>query len=165
MRLVVLGWGNDSRGDDALGPALLDRMTAAGRPEVTIVEDYQLQVEHALDLVGADCALFIDAGNGTPAPYAFSRLAPKRDATHSTHALSPEAVLDVYLQVRGEAPPPAFALCVRGESFELGEGLSRDGVARLEIAWDFVKTLMAEQSVEAWDRLARQSAPLVRVPA
>jgi hypothetical protein len=109
--------------------------------------------------------LFIDAGTGTPAPYAFSRLAPKRDATHSTHALSPEAVLDVYLQVRGEAPPPAFALCVRGESFELGEGLTRDGLERLELAWSFIQTLMAEQSVEAWDRLARQSAPLVRVPA
>ena len=89
-----------------------------------MVDDYQLQIEHALDLVDADCALFLDAGKDTPAPFAFSRLAPKRDATHSTHALSPEAVLDVYVQVRGAAPPPAFALCVRGESFELGEGLS-----------------------------------------
>ena len=126
MRLVVLGWGNDSRGDDALGPALLDRIAAAW-PDLPMVDDYQLQIEHALDLVDADCALFLDAGKDTPAPFAFSRLAPKRDATHSTHALSPEAVLDVYVQVRGEAPPPAFALCVRGESFELGEGLSPDG--------------------------------------
>ncbi len=74
-------------------------------------------------------------------------------------------MLDVYAQVRGEAPPPAFALCVRGESFELGEGLSRDGVERLEAAWKFVQTLMAECSVEAWDKLARQSAPLRRLPA
>jgi len=164
MRLVVLGWGNDSRGDDALGPALLDRIAAAW-PDLPIVDDYQLQIEHALDLVDAACALFIDAGKGTPAPFAFSRLAPKRDTTHSTHALSPEAVLDVYAQVRGEAPPPAFALCVRGESFELGEGLSRAGVERLEAAWDFVQRLMAERSVEAWDKLARQSAPLVRLQA
>ena len=164
MRPVVLGWGNDSRGDDGLGPALIDRIAAAW-PELTIVDDYQLQIEHALDLVGADCALFIDAGKGTPSPFAFARLTPKRDETHSTHALSPEAVLDVYAQVRGEAPPPAFALCVRGESFELGEGLTRDGVERLELAWNFIKTLMAEQSVEAWDKLGRQSAPLVGVPA
>ena len=164
MRLVVLGWGNDSRGDAALGPALLARIAAAW-PDLPIVDDYQLQIEHALDLVDADCALFIDAGKGTPAPFAFSRLAAKRDTTHSTHALSPEAVLDVYAQVRGEAPPPAFALCVRGESFELGEGLSRDGADRLEVAWDFVQTLMAELSVEAWDKLARQSAPLVRLQA
>jgi len=100
--------------------------------------------------------LFLDAGKDTPAPFAFSRLAPKRDATHSTHALSPEAVLDVYVQVRGEAPPPAFALCVRGERFELGEGLSPDGVERLELAWDFVKTLMAEHR----SRRGRTGAPI-----
>jgi hydrogenase maturation protease len=164
VRLAVLGWGNESRGDDGLGPALLARIAAAW-PELTIVEDYQLQIEHALDLVDADCALFIDAGKGTPAPFAFSRLAPKRDATHSTHALSPEAVLDVYVQVRGEAPPPAFALCVRGESFELGEGLTGDGAERLEAAWNFVQTLMGERTVEAWDKLASQSQPLVRVTA
>jgi hydrogenase maturation protease len=164
MRLAVLGWGNESRGDDGLGPALLAR-SAAAWPELTIVEDYQLQIEHALDLVGADCVLFIDAGKDTPAPFAFVRLAPKRDATHSTHALSPEAVLDVYVQVRDEAPPPAFALCVRGESFELGEGLTRDGAERLEAAWNFVQTLMGERTVEAWDKLASQSQPLARVTA
>ena len=124
MRLVVLGWGNDSRGDDGARPGAARSHRRRLARRLPMVEDYQLQIEHALDLVGADCALFLDAGKDTPAPFAFSRLAPKRDATHSTHALSPEAVLDVYAQVRGEAPPPAFALCVRGESFELGEGLS-----------------------------------------
>ena len=44
--------------------------------------------------------------------------------THTTHALAPESVLDVYAQLRRVPPPPSFALCVRGESFELGEGLS-----------------------------------------
>ena len=165
MRLVVLGWGNDSRGDDGLGPALLARVTAAGWAELTTVEDYQLQIEHALDLVDVDCALFIDAGKGTPAPFAFSHLTPKRDATHSTHALSPEAVLDVYAQVRDAAPPPAFALIVRGESFELGEGLTQTGVERLEAAWDFIQTLMAERSVAAWDKLASESQPLLGFPA
>jgi len=162
MRLAVLGWGNESRGDDGLGPALLARFAAAGWPDVAIVEDYQLQIEHALDLVDVDCALFIDAGKGTPAPYAFGRLAPKRDATHSTHALSPEAVLDVYAQVRGEAPPPAFALCVRGESFELGEGLSPAGAERLEAAWAFVEALMRDRSLAAWDELARSVSPSPR---
>ena len=68
MRLVVLGWGNDSRGDDALGPALVDRIAAAW-PDLPMVDDYQLQIEHALDLEGTEAALFLDAGKGTPPPF------------------------------------------------------------------------------------------------
>jgi hydrogenase maturation protease len=155
MRLVVLGWGNESRGDDGLGPALLARFAAAAWPETTTVEDYQLQIEHALDLEAADCALFVDAGKDTPAPFSFYRVTPRRGLTHTTHALPPEAVLAVYAEVKGEAPPPAFALCVRGESFGLGEGLSPDGAARLEAAWEFAEALMRERSLEAWDEMAR----------
>ena len=155
MRLVVLGWGNDSRGDDGLGPALLARFAAAAWPETTTIEDYQLQIEHALDLEGADCALFIDAGKDTPAPFSFYRVTPRRGLAHTTHALPPEAVLAVYAEVKGEAPPPAFALCVRGESFELGEGLSPAGAERLEAAWAFAQALMRERSLEVWDEMAR----------
>jgi hydrogenase maturation protease len=154
VRLVVFGWGNEARGDDGLGPLMLARIAAAGWSGVTTVEDYQLQIEHALDIEGADCALFVDAGRDTPAPFSFHAVAPRRDMTHTTHALAPEAVLDVYAQVKGRAPPPAFALCLRGERFELGEGLSREGAQRLEAAWAFVQGLMAERSIEAWERAA-----------
>ena len=57
--VVVLGWGNASRGDDGLGPLLLARVEALGLSHVTAIEDFQLQLEHALDLKGADLALSI----------------------------------------------------------------------------------------------------------
>ena len=156
----MFGWGNDARGDDGLGPALLARFAAADWPETTTVEDYQLQIEHALDLEGVDCALFVDAGKNTPAPFSFSRLAPRRDTTHTTHALAPEAVLAVYAQVKGEPPPPAFALCLHGESFALGEGLSPEGASGLEEAWTFAQALMRERSLEAWEAMTRQDSPV-----
>ncbi|MBV9286710.1 MAG: hydrogenase maturation protease, partial [Hyphomicrobiales bacterium] len=96
MRVVVFGWGNDARGDDGLGPLLLSRVANAGLAGVTTIEDYQLQIEHALDLDGAEAALFLDAGRETPAPFAIAEIMARRDASHTTHALSPEAVLDVY---------------------------------------------------------------------
>ena len=157
MRLVVFGWGNDARGDDGLGPLLLARVAAAGFPGVTTVEDFQLQIEHALDLDGAEAALFIDAGADTPAPFAFAEILPRRVATHSTHAIPPEAVLDVCARTLGRPAPPAFTLSVRGEKFELGEGLSSEAAGRLEEAWRFLEWLMGERDLEAWRRVARAS--------
>lgn len=139
--IVVFAIGNRSRGDDALGPMLLERLAAAldaeGRgSRFELIDDFQLQIEHALDLADREAALFIDAGTGTPAPFAFQAIAPASStATHTTHALAPEAVLAVYRQVTGKEPPPSFVLCVRGESFELGEGLSTAARAHLDAAW------------------------------
>src|SRR5512141_3349947 len=103
--VAVFASGNRSRGDDAVGPLLLERLDtwllAEGRRgEFELFDDYQLQIEHALDLEGRQLALFIDAGWRTPAPLAFYAIAPARAAAASgTHALSPQDVLGVYRQI------------------------------------------------------------------
>ena len=156
MRLVVFGWGNDARGDDGLGPLLLERVACAAWPDVRTIEDFQLQIEHALDLDGADLALFLDAGKDTPLPFSFAEVEPARGATPTTHSLAPEAVLDVYARSLGKTPPPSFTLCICGERFELGKGLSPEAAERLELAWVFVQGLMQERAVAGW-RLASLS--------
>ncbi len=154
MKLVVFGWGNIARGDDGLGPLLLARLEQAGWPEAVFIEDYQLQIEHALDLEGADLALFIDAGTGTPAPFVFREIFSREGMAHTSHALAPESVLDVYRRVTGKAPPPAFLLCLRGENFGLGEDLSPDGAARLDAAWAFLQKLRQCRAEKDWRALA-----------
>jgi hydrogenase maturation protease len=149
-RLVVLGWGNDARGDDGLGPALLGRIAALDLAHVTAIEDFQLQIEHAMDLEAADLVLFLDASVSAPAPFVFTETEPRDDTSHSTHALSPEAVLDVFVRVLGRAPPPAFVLAMHGAAFELGTGLSEAARAGLEAAWAFVRPLVEAPDVAAW---------------
>ena len=58
---------------------LLDRLEAlqSGR-YVELLTDFQLQVEHAADMVGRELVLFIDASVSCPPPYAFSRLVAAR---------------------------------------------------------------------------------------
>jgi hydrogenase maturation protease len=150
MKLVVFGWGNSSRGDDALGPLLLGRIEDEQWPDSSLIEDYQLQIEHALDLEGADLALFLDAGRDTPAPFAFSEIFPRPGLAHTSHALAPESVLAIFEQTLGRKAPPAFLLCVRGETFDLGDGLSAEGAARLEAAWAFLRRLGAARGPEIW---------------
>jgi hydrogenase maturation protease len=154
VKLVVFGWGNVSRGDDGLGPLLLARIAEARWADASLIEDFQLQLEHALDLQGADLALFLDAGKDTPAPFAFTEIHARPGMTHTSHALAPETVLGVYEKTLGGRPPPSFLLCLRGERFELGEGLSAEGAARLEAAWTFVQKLRSTPSSKCWRALA-----------
>lgn len=158
--LLVLGWGNPSRGDDALGPLFCDWLeswlAATGGGEVCeVVQDFQLQIEHAADLVGRRLVLFVDATHtDAPVPYEFQRITARRDASHSTHALSPQAVLAVFEQVYGTAPPDAFLLGLRGESFELGEPLSVAAETHLIAARDLAENLFSTPDPESWMQIA-----------
>lgn len=136
---LIFGWGNPSRGDDALGPLFVEHFTtlAARHPEWGAVEcltDFQLQVEHALDLQGRRRVLFVDASLDAPAPCSLSRIAAARDASFTTHAMSPQAVLRVYADIEDGEPPPAWLLAIRGESFELGEALTATAAGSLRAA-------------------------------
>jgi hydrogenase maturation protease len=137
--LLVFGWGNPSRGDDALGPLFVERLRAALAPAggVDVLDDYQLQVEHALDLVGRQRVLFVDASLNCRAPFQVTPLRPVQDASFTTHAMSPQALLQVFCDLQGDEPPLCTLLAIRGERFELGEALSPTGQAHLAaaLAW------------------------------
>jgi len=133
--VLVLAVGNPSRGDDAIGPELAARLEAAALPGVEVITEFQLQVENALDLVGRARVIFVDAGTGTPAPFELRRVTASAGFLHTSHALSPEAVLATYERVTGEAAPESWVLCIRGESFELGAPLGESGVSHLAAAW------------------------------
>ena len=139
--LLVMGWGNRSRGDDALGPlcveALQEALPAHLRDQVEFLDDYQLQIEFALDLVGRARILFIDASLDCAAPFEVRSVQARRDSSISSHALSPEALLQVFADMQGQAAPPATLLAIRGDAFELGEPVTASAQARLKaaVAW------------------------------
>ncbi len=139
--LLVFGWGNASRGDDALGPLfvhrLQERIGARCTGHVEFLEDYQLQVEHALDLVGRRQVLFIDASVDCVAPFQVSEPQASRDTTFTTHAMSPAAVLQVFRDLQGVEPPACTLLAIRGIRFELGEPAGVEALAHLERALDW----------------------------
>lgn len=160
-RVVVFAWGNASRGDDGIGPAIAARLEAAALPGVTVVEDFQLQLEHALDLDGADLALFVDAARGGPAPFDLAEIAPSDDVTAFSHALAPATVLGVYRRITGRTPPAAFVLAVRGEEFALGAAMSAAAEAAAAKAGALALALCARPEPPFW----RAAAQLRRTAA
>lgn len=151
--ILVIGYGNPSRGDDALGPMLLDFIGQhADQSRVEQLTDFQLQIEYALDLLDRELVLFIDASVSCTEALDFTELEPVKDNSYTSHAMSPSAVLQVYQTVTGQAPPPAFLLSIQGLDFELGSGLSEQASVNLRQASRFVERLLDEPSVEAWRR-------------
>lgn len=158
-RLVIFAYGNPSRGDDALGPTLLHLLEDSySQDNIEFIEDFQLQVEHALDLENCDMALFIDASVSCPLPFHFTRLQAQPDSSYTTHAMHPAAVLYVYQQTYSQVPPPTFLLSVRGESFELGESLSSAAQSYLTEAFNFLKQLIDKIDFTMWQQIADSNA-------
>lgn len=156
--LLVFAYGNPSRGDDALGPELLQRLEALDPPDTELLTDFQLQVEHAVDLAGRERVLFIDASVSAPPPFTFTRLRPERDASYTSHAMSPGAVLHAYRELYGTPPPAAYLLAVRGEHYELGAPMSAQASAHMETAFGLLQELCA-CPLAAWERLQTAPAP------
>jgi hydrogenase maturation protease len=136
---LIFAYGNPSRGDDALGPLFLERVgrqfqgeIAAG--ELELLGDFQLQVEHALDLAGRARVLFVDASVSCAEPFALTEVLPLRDTSFTSHSLTPAALLHVYENTTTDPRPPAWILCIRGYHFELGEGLTAQAAANLDAA-------------------------------
>ena len=140
--LLVLGVGNPSRGDDALGPLFVTRARhalaediRAGRAE--FLTGFQLQIENACDLRGREAVVFVDASLRAIAPFECREVRSERDHSFSTHALSAAALLDAYRRAFGE-PPAAWLLAIRGRRFHLGDGLSPDAARNLDAAVAFL---------------------------
>jgi hydrogenase maturation protease len=138
VNILVIGIGNPSRGDDALGPMLVEAIEALRLPGVETLSDFQLQIEYVLDLYGRDLVVFADASLKARAPYEYTPIQARATHDYTSHALPPEAVLAAYVAHHGEAHPPACVLAMRGERFELGEGLSSAAATNLAAASRFL---------------------------
>jgi hydrogenase maturation protease len=136
--ILVFGYGNLSRGDDAVGPLLLEYLEQhADLTQIELLTDFQLQIEHVMDMEGRDLLIFVDASVACEAAFEFKSLQPLKDNSYTSHAMTPAALLLAYQSVLSQTPPRCFLLSIKATSFELGEGLSPGTEANLQLACGF----------------------------
>jgi len=150
---LIIGYGNPSRGDDALGPAAIDAIEVliAAHPEwgaVDVITDFQLQIEFVTDLAGRERIVFIDAAANGAEAVAFGPLVAKEDASISSHALSPASLLTVYRSFHGDDAPPCFLLAIMGYDFDLGVPLSELATHNLGAALAMLESWLGEQCAQ-----------------
>lgn len=157
--ILVFAVGNESRGDDALAPILLRKLSAQIDPEeVELLEDFQLQVEHALDMHERKLVLFIDAGLDTKKPYNFFQIESGDTPVLYSHALTPEAVVSTFRQLYQKDPPPSFVMCIQGKNFELGKELSADAQENLDAALVASLKLLSKTDIKYWLEMSSSRA-------
>lgn len=137
--VLVLTYGNPSRGDDALGTAMFDLLEENPPDNVDLLTDFQLQIEHATDLQNREYILFIDAGVSCAEPFELSRLSAIKDDSFTTHAMSPASVLSVYQQIYQRDPPPSYLLTIRAYEFGLGKSMSDAARKNLTKAYGYLR--------------------------
>ena len=153
--VLVFACGNPSRGDDAVGPEfirLLDTMREDGRlsDNFETITDFQLQVEHTLDLEHRELVLFADASVSAGTPFEFRPVFASKDTSFSTHAISPAALMAAYDDVSSLPAPAAFMLGIKAYEFELGEPISDRAHHNLTNACEFTQQLLMHASAESW---------------
>ncbi len=154
--LLVLAWGNSSRGDDGAGPEIARRLRELDKPGVVVVEDMQLQIEHVADMHSDVPVLFVDASVAIREGIAIERVWPDDDPSVTTHAVSPAALLKLFETAMQAPLPPAYQLHIAANSFELGERAGELNIEAIERAWRFLTRLL-DSPAESWTDSLEQS--------
>jgi len=132
-RVLVLGYGNPGRQDDGLGPEVATIMDSLGWPNLTALDNYQLNIEDALEVAAHDIVWFVDASKTGAGPYSVHDVLPSPTIDFTSHLVRPEAVLAIARQCYGGAAR-AFLLAIRGYEFEFVEELTPKAADNLKAA-------------------------------
>ncbi len=122
MTWLVLGYGNELRGDDAVGPLAARQVEAWHLPEVRVTVTHGLTPELAELLAGFDRAIFIDAAVGTEDAVQLVELVPTAPARMG-HTSDPGWLLSLCEQLF-DRRPRAWLLTLPAERFDHGAELS-----------------------------------------
>jgi len=122
---VVIGYGNDLRGDDAVGQRVAKSVARWRRPGVMAIAAHQLTAELATWLVPATFAIFVDASRaeGESSGFHSRRIEPSSGALMRGHTADPQALLALTQLAYGRCPP-AWWITIPAQCFDFGGELS-----------------------------------------
>jgi hydrogenase maturation protease len=133
IRVLVLGYGNPGRQDDGLGPAACAGIDDLGWPNLSAFDNYQLNIEDALEVAAHDVVWFVDASKTAPSPYEVHEVVPALTIDFTSHLVRPETVLAIARRCYGRAAR-AHLLAIRGYEFAFAEELTSKATENLQAA-------------------------------
>jgi hydrogenase maturation protease len=136
--VLIIGYGNELRGDDAVGPLVSRAVAKWQRPGVRVVEAHQLVAEMAGPLASVKAVVFVDASVEADEPLfglgpSLTPLLESPDRPRLGHFSEPGWLLDLAQVVYG-SQPAAWLLRIPVEQVDLGQPLSSRAQAGMRMA-------------------------------
>lgn len=121
--ILVIGYGNPLRGDDAIGQKIAQIM-AERLQDILVKTVHQLTPELVADISQAQLVIFIDARIGeTPGTLTQEVVKSEADTGAFTHNVTPDALLRA-AQTLYDAAPLGLLISITGGSFDYSFELS-----------------------------------------
>ena len=139
--VLVIGYGNELRGDDGLGPRLAGAIEELRLPGVQVITCQQLTPELAEPISHSDAVVFVDAAVDAAQAVQVRWLAAATRGQASAHTSDPGVLLGIAQQLFGRSPPgwwitvPAFELGFRLGLSDRAEVSMRTGLRAFEQLW------------------------------
>ena len=142
-KIYVYGFGNPGRQDDALGPAIIDKLESDGVEGIILDSNYQLNIEDAHNISVCSKVIFVDASIDADEPFSFNKIEPSAEITFTTHTMSPESVIALVKDLY-DKDMEAYVLAVKGYEWEFIEGLSSGAADNFNKTYTFLLNKIKE---------------------
>ncbi len=137
---LVIGYGNELRGDDGVGPKVAAAVEALHLPGVRTLICQQLSPEHAEPVSQARRVVFVDAAVDAPREVQLRKLEPADSSQLMAHAADPRTMLALARDIFGHCPE-AWWLTIPAEHTGFTEELSPSVQRGLKEAIDKIRAL------------------------
>ena len=139
--LLVIGYGNELRGDDAVGPRVAIEVAGWKREGLRTMACHQLTPELADPIAAAGRVIFVDATVASVGEVSMCEIGPASPSPAiMTHVVDPQTLLRLAKQVFGRCPQ-AWWLTVPVENLDFGEKLSPLAQRGLQQALEKIRAL------------------------
>ena len=143
--LLVIGYGNELRSDDGVGPKTAAAIADWNLPGVHTLTCHQLTPELAVPIAATQCVVFIDACVDS-STVELRELQPAKPDQIMAHAPDPQVLLRLAKDIFGRSPM-AFWLTIPIETIAFGEGLSARAQEGLQAALEKIRELLGTSEI------------------
>jgi hydrogenase maturation protease len=151
-RIIVIGYGNELRGDDAIGRHIARAINAWQLQGVVSTDLHQLLPETADLIRSFDTVVFIDASlDSSILEVSVTPVIAHKTDSFGTHQGSPESLVALCRAIYGRAPE-AWWVRIPVQNVNFGRGLSDAATKNKSVALDKIQWLLKSQAPESFEK-------------